>query len=93
MAFNQRKGHRMDKHSAKRYLKVCTMLVSVAALDILAALPPKYLAIKDFDRCLTEQDMGSYRAWCLPAKKPAACPQASWQQLNQLTGPDKVPDC
>ena len=83
----------MDKHSAKRYLKVCTMLVSVAALDILAALPPKYLAIKDFDRCLTEQDMGSYRAWCLPAKKPATCPESSWQQLNRLTGPDKVPSC
>ena len=83
----------MHKRSGKRCVIVCTFMLSVAALDLFAAFPPKYLDVKDFDRCLTEKDMGSYRAWCLPAKKPATCPKESWQQLNQLTGPDKVPDC
>ena len=83
----------MGKRSTRRCVMVCTALLSVVALGIWAALPPKYLDIKDFDHCLTAKDMGSYRAWCLPATKPAACPQESWRQLNQLTGPDKVPGC
>ena len=58
-----------------------------------AALPPKYLEVKDFKKCLAEKDMGTYSMWCLPANKPEACPKESWEQLNNLTGQDKVPSC
>lgn len=54
---------------------------------------PRYLSVLQFATCLGEQNMGSYRAWCLPAAKPAACPEPSWQQLNQMTGPDRLPAC
>ncbi|SFM93714.1 hypothetical protein SAMN05660284_00026 [Formivibrio citricus] len=58
-----------------------------------AALPPKYLGIKDFKLCLATQEINTYRAWCMPAGKPESCPAASWEQLKALTGTDKLPDC
>jgi hypothetical protein len=57
------------------------------------ALPPKYLAVKDFQQCLRTLQMGSYSAWCLPAQKLDNCPAASWAQLNALAGIDKLPSC
>ena len=72
---------------------VCALLLLTAAMETFAVPPPKYLEVKDFKKCLAEKDMGTYRAWCLPAKKPEACPKESWEQLNNLTGRDKVPGC
>ncbi len=65
----------------------------VAAIPVSAALPPKYLEIPQFERCLAEQDQGSYRTWCLPNARPAACPEESWRVLSALQGQDQVPPC
>ena len=83
----------MPKNPAKlRLAALATILYAVAA-GLLAALPPKYLGIAEFQKCLSEKEMGSYRMRCLPAEKPAACPADSWRQLSELTGADKVPSC
>ena len=68
------------------------LLAAVASISF-AALPPKYLGIKDFKLCLATQQSNGYRAWCLPAQQPERCPAASWQELKALTGSDRVPDC
>jgi len=68
-------------------------LLASVVLDSAAALPPKYLEVKDFRRCLATQQIGSYRAWCIPAAKPESCPATSWDQLQALGGKDQVPDC
>ena len=68
------------------------LLAAIASASI-AALPPKYLAIKDFKQCLAVREFGTYRAWCMPAAKPESCPATSWSELNALTGSDRIPDC
>jgi len=58
-----------------------------------AALPPKYLSVPAFKRCLATQSKGSYQVWCLPASRPEACPRSSWASLTDLQGPDQLPAC
>jgi hypothetical protein len=80
---------------------VLTGLRVVAACSLLLAVPingnaapePKYLEIKDFKKCLSTEDMGSYQSWCMPAKKPASCPAKSWTQLSELIETEKLPAC
>lgn len=67
--------------------------VAPSATAALTALPPAYLQVDGFQRCLGEQTVGTHRQWCLPVTRPAQCPEASWQQLNQLQGRDRVPAC
>lgn len=43
--------------------------------------PPHYLDVKGFKKCLKSKSMGSWDAWCLPARKPAGCSHASWHEL------------
>lgn len=54
---------------------------------------PRYLMVPDFRQCLASQQVLSYRSWCLPANKPDACPQASWEALSGLGGRDALPAC
>jgi hypothetical protein len=68
------------------------VFASVAVVSF-AALPPKYLRIKDFKLCLATQQIKTYRTWCMPSEKPDSCPATSWEQLKAFTGSDKVPDC
>ena len=68
-------------------------LLAIVALNSAAALPPKYLGIKDFKRCLATQQIDSYRAWCIPAEKPGICPATSWDQLKALSGKDRLAEC
>ena len=77
----------MSKHQLSGLL-----LAAIASASI-AALPPKYLAIKDFKQCLAVQQFSTYRAWCMPAAQPESCPATSWAELNALTGSDRVPAC
>lgn len=58
-----------------------------------AALPPKYLEVDEFGQCLAEQSKGTYTAWCMPVKRPKACPRPSWEHLRTLKGRDAVPPC
>ena len=60
---------------------------------LMTVLPPAYLQVAGFQRCLGEQTVGTHRQWCLPVARPVKCPEASWQQLNQLQGRDRVPAC
>lgn len=70
-----------------------TLLLLVMAGAANAALPPQYLSVPQFDRCLATQDHGSYQSLCMPAKRPKACPADSWAQLSALTGAQRVPAC
>lgn len=72
---------------------VLGFLLLVAVTPTFAATPPKYLAIKDFNLCLQEKNMGTYSVWCLPSKKASACPKASWKALKRLKNRDKVQAC
>lgn len=47
-------------------------------------LPPKYLQIKDFKKCLNVKQQDTYYYYCLPANKPKLCPQNSWEQLTLM---------
>lgn len=58
-----------------------------------AALPPKYLEVSDFQRCLGKESHGTYTTWCLPSERPETCVSASWQALVKLQGKDAVPSC
>jgi len=69
------------------------MLLSFSFAYGAQMLPPKYLSIPDFQKCLATKNMGTWQSWCMPAKKPSVCAEQSWQQLNSLTGKDRVPDC
>jgi hypothetical protein len=75
------------------FLIICGGALLITTINVFAMLPPKYLSIKDFKSCLATKDMDTWTAWCIPAEKPDACPDESWQQLNSLTGKDKVPNC
>ena len=77
----------MSKH------QLTGLLLAAIASASAAALPPKYLAVKDFKQCLAVQEFGTYRAWCMPAQQPASCPAPSWAELTALAGNDRVPDC
>ena len=68
-------------------------LLATTALNSFAVLPPRYLGVKSFQKCLSTEPQGSAKVWCTPARKPAACPKASWKQLAALKGPDQVPAC
>lgn len=69
------------------------LLLAAVASASFAALPPKYLGVKDFKHCLATQQSSGYRAWCLPTQQPERCPATSWQELKAHTGNDRVPDC
>lgn len=58
-----------------------------------AVLPPAYLSIAGWKSCIGTKDMGTWKSICVPKAKPAACSEASWKQLTELTGKHKVPDC
>lgn len=58
-----------------------------------STLPPKYLELDQFQSCLSSKQVGTSRQWCMPTSKPDNCPAQSWDQLNQLQGNDRVPDC
>ena len=67
--------------------------VLLLALTAFAKLPPRYLEIKDFEQCLGTRDMCGMKSWCMPTEKPDACEEESWEELNALTGDDRLPSC
>lgn len=48
-----------------------------------AALPPKYLRVPEFKKCLGTVHLGTANFFCMPDKKPGACPAESWKQLEK----------
>jgi hypothetical protein len=75
------------------HAKFIALLLTSLAISSHAALPPKYLQVKDFKQCLSTHQIDTYTAWCMPAQKSEGCPAASWKQLKALAGKDKVADC
>ena len=59
-----------------------------------SAVPaPKYLAVPDFKLCLGTKTVQGYQSWCMPGVQPENCPSRSWDQLNALSGNDRLPAC
>jgi hypothetical protein len=73
--------------------KFAILLLAGVASASHAALPPKYLQVKNFTQCLGKHQVDAYVGWCMPAKKSESCPAASWKQLKALAGKDKLPNC
>ena len=69
------------------------VLLSATTFHASAALPPKYLGVKDFKQCLATQPIDTYRVWCMPKQKPEACPATSWNELKALDGRDRIINC
>lgn len=81
-------------YQIKKFFSISLIIaLFMMLLPTFAVLPPRYLAIKNFKRCLATKNQGTWTAWCLPSQKPDRCPASSWHQLNQLTGSDKIPAC
>lgn len=59
----------------------------------ISASTPKYLAIKDFQRCAGKKDMHGWVMWCMPNTMPNNCPIDSWGKLSKLTGSDALISC
>ncbi|HMU87328.1 MAG TPA: hypothetical protein PKC11_06830 [Agitococcus sp.] len=72
---------------------VLGFLLLIAVTPTFALPAPKYLAIKDFNLCLQEKNMGTYSTWCMPTKKTTTCPRASWKALKRLKNADKIEKC
>ena len=70
-----------------------SFLTLALATSSFAALPPKYLGVKDFDKCLSELKVDTYSVRCMPSKKPKACPSTSWKKLNNLSSAEKLLVC
>lgn len=45
---------------------------------------PKYLSVPKFKECLSQTTLESATYWCLPKDKPTACPNDSWEELQQM---------
>ena len=54
---------------------------------------PQYLMIPKVNLCLGTRNYGTYNGVCVPARKPSACPSASWGALAKLTGKEAVSAC
>lgn len=68
-------------------------VTSAANTPVIGMPAPRYLQVPHFQQCLASQQQGSYQTWCLPEQRPDNCPQASWQQLQQLPVGHQVPAC
>lgn len=78
----------------RHLLALSALSCAVPAFAQTAGMPaPRYLQVPSFKQCLASQQIKTYSAWCLPADKPQACPQDSWDALSRLSGVDKMPAC
>ncbi|MEB4636807.1 hypothetical protein [Burkholderia contaminans] len=87
------KRHLAPRAMKQFHVRILLVVLGGAASSCLAGLPPKYLSVEKFDKCLADKQVNTSRAWCLPEKKPDTCPGSSWDQLRQLKGRDKIPRC
>lgn len=73
---------------------VVVALLSTTMSTVSFATPtPKYLGIKNVQKCLSEVSRDDATFVCMPQKKPAACTSSSWKKLKSLKGDQKVPAC
>ena len=84
-------------------IKALTLILAISVLagcssnekmaDNISVSTPKYLAIKDFQRCAGQKDMHGWVMWCMPKTMPIKCPIDTWEQLSKLTGSDALASC
>ncbi|MCX7123462.1 MAG: hypothetical protein NTV32_07380 [Gammaproteobacteria bacterium] len=67
--------------------KMLPLLLLAAPLFVQAERPPAYLSVSNFQQCLSQTQESTFTHWCLPAKKLAACPDASWTALQNMNLP------
>jgi hypothetical protein len=56
-----------------------------------ASLPPTYLSVDGYKKCLSTIKKESSESWCLPENQPTECTGASWEQLKLNDG--NLPYC
>lgn len=90
----------MKKQSRFYFLQMKYFLLIIFAIGVLTAeaaainvLPPKYLSVKNFQKCLGTKSMGTWNSWCIPKHKPLFCPKSSWEALNNLQKTEPMPKC
>lgn len=66
----------------KPFISVSLLLASFSI--IAGGMPPKYMAVEDYDKCVKSYATDNGRAVCIPLKKPKACPKDSWKELKGL---------
>ena len=47
-----------------------------------ALVPPKYLSVPQWQKCVGQVKKGTAQFICLPYAKPSACPAKSWKILT-----------
>lgn len=62
-------------------IALCSFVLLFTSHAAFALLPPKYLSVPHFKSCLSQKNMGTWTAYCLPQKKPRACPLNAWHQV------------
>lgn len=50
---------------------------------------PKYLSVPEFKKCLSTENHGTWKGYCLPSKIIKGCPTASFNELKKLD----IPTC
>lgn len=66
----------------KKLLRAIIYLTVLISLPIWALLPPKYLSVRDWQRCVITITKGDAKFICLPDSKPKECPKSSWRKLT-----------
>jgi hypothetical protein len=66
----------------KRFISLVLGLCGALPALSQALVAPAYISVPHFQQCLSTTSQGSFRTWCLPASKPAPCPDASWSALQ-----------
>ena len=56
-------------------------------ISLIGGLPPAYLEVPDFEKCLSTQDS----QLCLPSTRPSDCPRRSWFELLEKFDGDCPP--
>ncbi|KAJ1448747.1 hypothetical protein M885DRAFT_538057 [Pelagophyceae sp. CCMP2097] len=62
-------------------LLATALCATAAAAKLGGHATPTYLGVAQLDECLGEKQEGSATFHCLPARRPEACPEASWAAL------------
>ena len=50
-------------------------------------LPPAYLDVDGFKKCMGTKDMGGWSSYCMPTNKPYNCQLSSWDELVKMSLP------
>lgn len=55
-------------------------------------LPPKYLSVNKWQKCVGSMTKGDAKFVCLPSSKPKHCSKRSWKKLIKLKELNSCPE-